>query len=129
MNSIYVDFRNRKPIYEQIVDNVSSLALQGILKPNESIPSVRQLASDLGINPNTIHKAYAELERRGIIYSAPGRGSFISDDLSNASDKKREDVTAALRNAVHDAHVYGVSEDEAVGIVKSEYTDKDGGKS
>ena len=129
MNSIYVDFKNRKPIYEQIVDNVSSLALRGILKPNESIPSVRQLASELGINPNTIHKAYAELERRGIIYSASGRGSFISDDLAPATDKKRADVMAALRAAAHEAHVYGVSEEDAVGTVRSEYAQKEGGKS
>ena len=125
MNSIYVDFKNRKPIYEQIVDNVSSLALRGILKPNESIPSVRQLAGELGINPNTIHKAYAELERRGIIYSASGRGSFISDDLATAADQKRTDVMAALRAAAHDAYVYGVSEDDAVAAVRNEYTEEE----
>ena len=125
MDSIYVDFKSRKPIYEQIVENVSSLALRGVLKPNESIPSVRQLASELGINPNTIHKAYAELERRGIIYSSQGRGSFVSDDLVGASDKKRADIIGSITSALADAYVYGIDKSEILQIVENEYAEND----
>ena len=78
---ITVDMRDRKPIYEQLIENIRSQAVQGYLKPDEHLPSVRQLAAELAINPNTIQKAYAELERQGVIYSLPGRGNFISPDI------------------------------------------------
>ena len=67
MGVITVDTRDRKPIYEQLTDNIRNLVLQGVLQPNEQLPSVRSLAVDLAINPNTIQKAYAELERQGIL--------------------------------------------------------------
>lgn len=121
MSSIFVDFKSRKPIYEQLVDNVSSLVLRGILKPNESIPSVRQLAQELGINPNTIHKAYAELERRGIIYSSPGRGSFVSDDINTAHESKKAELRRALAAAAKDAHELGVTYGEAEEIIRKEW--------
>ncbi len=121
MSSIFVDFKSRKPIYEQLVDNVSSLVLRGILKPNESIPSVRQLAQELGINPNTIHKAYAELERRGIIYSSPGRGSFVSDDVATAHESKKADLRRALASSAKDAHDLGVTFEEAEEIIRKEW--------
>ena len=121
MSSFYVDFKSRKPIYEQLVENVSSLVLRGILKPNESIPSVRQLAQELGINPNTIHKAYAELERRGIIYSTPGRGSFVSDDIVSAHDAKKSEIRRALSAAAKEAHDFGIEYEEAEEIIRKEW--------
>lgn len=124
MSSFYVDFKSRKPIYEQLVDNISSLVLRGILKPNESIPSVRQLAQELGINPNTIHKAYAELERRGIIYSSPGRGSFVSDDICPAHETKKADLRRALAASAKEAHDLGVTFDEAEDIIRKEWGKK-----
>ncbi len=124
MSSFYVDFKSRKPIYEQLVDNVSSLVLRGILKPNESIPSVRQLAQELGINPNTIHKAYAELERRGIIYSSPGRGSFVSDDVVSAHEAKKSDLRRALAVSAKEAHDLGITYDEAEEIIRKEWDKK-----
>ena len=79
---IRIDYRDGRPIYEQVVDQVESLALRGALPSGSQLPSVRQLAVELSINPNTIQRAYAELERRGVIYAAKGRGNFISDDMS-----------------------------------------------
>ena len=81
MGLITIDYRDRKLIYEQLVDNVKLLVLRGDLKKNDFLPSVRSLAKDLGINPNTIQKAYAELERQGIIASIAGRGSVVIQDL------------------------------------------------
>ena len=78
--AVTIDLRSRIPIYEQIINNIKEQALSGALKPDEQIPSIRRLTRELGINPNTIHKAYAELERQGVIYSLAGRGAFISGD-------------------------------------------------
>ncbi|HBQ26608.1 MAG TPA: GntR family transcriptional regulator, partial [Syntrophomonas sp.] len=68
-----LDFRSRIPIYEQLVDKIIELIINNVLKPDEQLPSVRVLASELTINPNTIQKAYRELEYQGYIYSVPGK--------------------------------------------------------
>ena len=74
-----IDVKSRMPIYEQITENVKRLIMQGVLLPEEKLPSVRSLAQELTINPNTIQKAYRELEREGYIISRPGKGSFVND--------------------------------------------------
>lgn len=73
-----IDLTSRIPIYEQIYENIINLIVKGRLAENDQLPSVRAFAKDAGVNPNTVAKAYQELERTGIIYSVPGRGSFIS---------------------------------------------------
>lgn len=73
-----IDLTSRIPIYEQIHDKIIGLIVSGTLSENDQLPSVRALAKDTGVNPNTVAKAYQELERTGIIYSVPGRGSFIA---------------------------------------------------
>ncbi len=73
-----IDLKSRTPIYEQICGKIVELVVAGNLKENDQLPSVRSLAKDTGVNPNTVAKAYQELERNSIIYSIPGRGSFIS---------------------------------------------------
>ena len=92
MSLIYVDLRSRRPIFEQIVDSVRDLALRGLMQPDEHLPSVRALAAELAINPNTIQKAYGELERQGVIYSLAGRGNFISPDIARLADTHREEL-------------------------------------
>ena len=82
MGLITVDLRDRKQLYEQLIDNVKDLILEGLIQPEEFLPSVRSLARELGINPNTIQKAYAELERQGVIVSLPGRGSMVTSDVN-----------------------------------------------
>lgn len=73
-----IDLTSRIPIYEQIFNSVVELIITGSLCENDQLPSVRTLAKQTGVNPNTVAKAYTELERTGLIYSVPGRGSFIS---------------------------------------------------
>ena len=73
-----IDLTSRIPIYEQIYQKIVMLILNGTLAENDQLPSVRSLAKSTGVNPNTVAKAYQELERNGVIYSVPGRGSFIS---------------------------------------------------
>ena len=89
---INIDYKDRKPIYEQLVDNIKTLVIQGILKRDDQLPSVRQLANDLAINPNTIQKAYTELERQGITYSLKGRGCFIASNIEVLRDDRREQL-------------------------------------
>ena len=79
---ITLNYRDSRPIYEQIKEGIRHLIIEGAIPHDEKLPSVRELASSLSINPNTIQRAYRELEQEGIIYSVPGRGSFagMSDD-------------------------------------------------
>lgn len=76
---IVIDSRDKRAIYEQVMDRLSDLMLIGALEPGDKLPSVRSLAVDLSINPNTIQKAYIELERQGYVYSVKGVGSFVAD--------------------------------------------------
>ncbi|OLS02757.1 GntR family transcriptional regulator [Tissierella creatinophila] len=78
-----------KPIYEQIIDNIKELSLKKILRPEDKLPSVRQMASMLVVNPNTVSKAYQELERQKIIHTVRGRGTFISSETDFPVDKDR----------------------------------------
>lgn len=87
---IIIDYKDTRPIYEQIVERFKTLILKGAIQPDEQIPSVRNLAMELSINPNTIQKAYAELERQGYIYAVKGRGNFISDSAGLLNGKKEE---------------------------------------
>lgn len=75
---IVLDYRDSRPLYQQVKDSLRRMMLTGLLEPDEKLPSVRALATQLAINPNTIQRAYAELETEGYIYSVTGRGSFVS---------------------------------------------------
>lgn len=76
---ITLDYKDRRPLYEQVTERFQELMFRGILMPDDKMPSVRSLATDLSINPNTIQRAYTELERQGYIYSVKGKGSFVAD--------------------------------------------------
>ena len=87
---INLDYRDSRPIYEQIVEGMKKLILKGVLLPDEQLPSVRSLAMDLSTNPNTVQKSYAELERQGYICTVKGRGNFVSGDRDLRELMKRE---------------------------------------
>ena len=76
---ITIDYQSRAPIYEQIVEKFQMLIVKGVLTPGSRMPSVRSLAVELSINPNTIQKAFAVLEQEGYIFSVKGRGNFVSE--------------------------------------------------
>ncbi|MBQ3422254.1 MAG: GntR family transcriptional regulator, partial [Romboutsia sp.] len=84
---IKIDPRSSTPIYEQIELGIKELILKGALKPNEKLPSVREMAGLLTTNPNTISKAYGELEREGIIETLRGRGTFVTDNYKSKVDE------------------------------------------
>lgn len=87
---IILDYKDTRPIYEQVVEKFKLLILKNILQIDEQIPSVRSLAVELSINPNTIQKAYAELERQGYIYTIKGKGNFVSDSSKLLGERKEE---------------------------------------
>ncbi len=112
MSQITVDLRSRTPIFEQIVGSVRDLVIKGLLKPDENLPSVRALAAELAINPNTIQKAYAELERQGVIYSLAGRGNFVASDITFIKSTHREELLEAVKKSVIAAAEYGIGKEE-----------------
>ena len=88
---IQLNYRDPRPIYEQVKDGIRKLAYSGVLGPDEKLPSVRELASKLAINPNTISRAYKELEQEGFIYTLTGKGTFINQEF-DLQDSRREEL-------------------------------------
>ena len=93
---IRIDARDGVPIYLQIVEQIKRNVALGRLKPEEGLPSVRQLALDLTINPNTVARAYLELEHEGVIYKRQGQGTFVSSQAADASRRERFKIVGAL---------------------------------
>lgn len=105
---ILIDYKDRRPIYEQIVERLSELMIRGILEQDSRLPSVRNLAMDLSINPNTIQRAYSELERQGYIYSVKGKGSFVAENHQIKEQKKKK-VFNELKNLIYEAKSMGIT--------------------
>ncbi|MBO4457491.1 MAG: GntR family transcriptional regulator [Butyrivibrio sp.] len=85
-----IDYQDSRPIYEQIVESFKVQIFKGILQADEQMPSVRSLAMELSTNPNTVQRAYTELERQGFIYTVKGRGNFVKGDDKLKLNKKQE---------------------------------------
>lgn len=115
-----LDFASRVPIYEQICNNVIKLASAGVLNPGDKLPPVRVLATQLGINPNTVVKSYRILESNGYIYLVLGRGTFLTEKLSKDSAQKLIALDE-FKKAVENAYLFGVSREELIGIVSNTF--------
>ena len=109
---IIVDYKDRRPIYEQIVEKFQMLIVKGVMEPDSQMPSVRKLAMDLSINPNTIQKAYTQLEQQGFIYPVKGKGNFVTGDRNLLVQKKK---------VVFDDFQTVVSQGRELGITKDEF--------
>lgn len=96
MGMITIDYKDRRPLYQQLMEKIEELALNGLIKADEQLPSVRSLAVDLAINPNTIQRAYSELEKKGVVYSVPGRGSFLAASQEALLSQSREIILREL---------------------------------
>lgn len=119
---IQVDVRSRVPIYEQIINSIKQMSISGVLLPNEKLPSVRELAKDMTINPNTIQKAYQELERQGIIYIKRGQGTFINPDIkAKNKEEKMTNLKETINTIVVESIYLGISKEELIEIIKSIY--------
>ncbi len=108
---IFIDFKDSRPIYEQITERIKLLILKGVLEADEQLPSVRKLAMDLSTNPNTVQKAYAELERQGFLYSVKGRGNYVRGDIS-LKEKKRDELRSRIELILNEAEEIGISKKE-----------------
>lgn len=107
---IEIDPRSTMPIYEQIMQKLKELCIKGVLKPGDKLPSVREMASMIIANPNTVSKAYKELEREGVIETLRGRGTFVSETVKKTLDEgKMKMIKEALRQIMIDAFYAGIS--------------------
>lgn len=113
-----LDVRSRKPIYEQLVERVKELIIIEVLKADEQLPSVRMLAQQLTINPNTIQKAYRELESQGFIYSIKGKGSFVSLASPKQNSEKILKVKNELARMISEALYLGMTAGELSEMIK-----------
>lgn len=104
---ILIDYSERRPIYEQVAEKIAELIIRGVLPPESQLPSVRSLAMDLSINPNTIQRAYQELERKGYTYSVPGKGSFVSQKTEYL-EEQRENILEEQRRLAEKAMCLGM---------------------
>ncbi|ONI48215.1 hypothetical protein AN643_02720 [Candidatus Epulonipiscioides saccharophilum] len=119
---VVIDIHDKKPIYMQLVDGIKEQVLKGFLKPGDKIYSIRQLASELSINPNTVSRAYAELERQKIIVSARGRGNFINENLSFEKDEvKREELASVLLKFCVEWNFAGYNQEELHELINNIY--------
>lgn len=125
---IILDYKDRRPIYEQVAEKLEELMLLGILGENEPLPSVRSLAMELSINPNTIQRAYAELERQGYIYTVNGKGSFVAEN-SVMKEKRKKDLLIQVSEVIDEAIRLGISGEEIKNMVEIQYqaAEKEGG--
>lgn len=117
---ITLDYADRRPIYEQVVDKMKDLILLGVLETDSQLPSVRELAMDLSINPNTVQRAYAELERQGVIYCVKGRGNFVAG-IGTLKDKHKEEMKTQLSELVKMAKKADITEEEFVELARQYY--------
>ncbi len=114
---ITIDYQSRKPIYEQIVEKFQLLIVKGVLLPDSQMPSVRALAVELAINPNTIQKAYAMLEQQGYIYPVKGRGNFVTDN-QDVLQQKRQEFFENLRDLIKKGKDMGISKKECISYME-----------
>ena len=113
---ISINYRDSRPVYEQIVDGFKKLIVTGLIKKDEKMPSVRELASQYAINPNTIQRAYRDLENDGYIYSVPGKGSFAVD-VNEISGKHIAEIYDRLDTVLKDFDIAGESREHVADYV------------
>lgn len=120
---IVLDYRDRRPLYEQVTEKLEELMFSGVLPSDSRLPSVRSMATELSINPNTIQRAYAELERQGYIYSIQGKGSFVSDGR-HLAEGICKDWEKQFDAAIEEGLRIGVSYQDMIKILE----EREGGK-
>ena len=122
---IQIDTHSPVPVYAQIMDRIRALVLEGNLKPGSALPSVRQLAADLEINPNTVAKAYSLLEREGLVSTVRRRGTLIAASAEAAARKTVSTrLEGAVERIVEEASVLGVTPDELLEALKTRHKGK-----
>lgn len=121
---LHLDFGDRRPLYEQIKDKIKDLIISGILAENEKIPSVRELAASLAINPNTIQKAYKELEGEGYLYSLKAKGNFVSPHNENPLSLKAFELIDNISQEIKELRYIGIEEKKLQELITKIYKEE-----
>ena len=117
-----IDNQSRQAVYEQIVLQVEKYVLSGILTSGDKMPSVRKLSVELNVNPNTVQRAYTELERAGVIITAPGRGAFVSDSgTAVLREERRKEYLKKLEEVLAELKVSRVDKKQIIAIVEKAF--------
>lgn len=120
---IVLDYQDRRPLYEQVTEKFRTLIYQGVLPADSRIPSVRQLAMELSINPNTIQRAYMTLEQEGLIYPVKGKGNFVAD-TQKIQEKSKESFRQEFLELVRKGNHTGFEEEELIALVQRVYKEE-----
>lgn len=120
-----IDPMSRCPVYEQIIKQLERFVLTGVLKPGSQLPSVRSLSAELGINPNTIQKAYSELDTRGVVCTVPGKGGFISQNATALLYEYKLQKLSELRDMVNEMALAGIAEEDLLCLIQEVYSHKE----
>ena len=115
-----ISLNNQSPIHEQITNRITELVLTGVLESDSQLPSVRELAGELGINPNTVQRAYGELEKNGITYSVAGKGRFVTSDIEKAKNAKKNENLEKLKTEIKNAMEKGITKEEIIKVLEGE---------
>lgn len=113
-----LDLKSRKSIYEQVVDHIKELIVTGILKTDEKLPSVRELSKRLTINPNTVQKAYRELEHQGFVYTVSGLGCFVSPpQYRSVNDQLLREIKDNIRSNLKELQYLGLEREDISALI------------
>ena len=115
---INLDYQSRTPIYEQIVNNIEKYVALGILKEKEQIPSIREMAGSIGVNPNTVKKSYDILEARGIIRTISTKGTFISENTKKTTQDKIDKEINHIKEEINELTKLGISFEEIINKIQ-----------
>lgn len=113
-----IDPKSHKPIYEQLIEQMVKFIVNGYLEADEKLPSVRELASNLMLNPNTVQRAYHELESQDFIYTVKGKGSFVKRQTSPLGGVKKNEILEDLERLLREVKFYQIKENDVVKLVK-----------
>jgi GntR family transcriptional regulator len=121
---ISIDAADARPIYVQIMDEIRRAVVLGTVRPDDPLPSVRQLAGELKVNPNTVQQAYRELERDGLVYVRRGQGTFVAEEGAVQTDKERQELARMVADrALREAYRNGLSSGDLVAAIRDAATD------
>lgn len=121
---INLDYKDGRPLYEQIEGRLKELIINGILKENEQLPSVRELSVSLTVNPNTVQRAYKQLEHDGFIYSIKGKGNFVAAVKKDSNAKRIEELYSIIITATKELAFFDEKQEKINNIIKSIYEEE-----
>ena len=122
---ICLDYKDARPLHNQIEDGIKELIVSGIMEVDEQLPSVRELSVSLTVNPNTVQRAYKELESEGFIYSIKGKGNFVSPVTSSPDPKHTDDLYATLTSVVKELMYLGEDKSAVENVIINIFAEKE----